>query len=311
MTKIIIGHKNPDTDSIVSAIVYSQVKKKMGEEAEPGRLGAINNETKFVLSHFQEKEPVLVGDVSDKEVILVDHGDSSQSAPNLDKAEVVEVIDHHYIGDIKTTKPILYRAEPIGSTSTIIFKLAKEKNIELNKKQAGLLLAGIISDTLCLTGPTTTADDIKISQELAVIAGLKLDDLAGPMFEARSSIEGMSVRDIVGGDYKEHKFAGQRVDVSVFETLSPQKLAPLRIRIFDELRRLKEEKKADLLFFLVIDILKKNSFLYLIGEKEQEVAQKVFCGKTEREIMFLKGVSSRKKQVIPPLGDFLEKRALS
>lgn len=307
MTKIIIGHKNPDTDSIVSAIVYSALKAKLGEKAKAGRLGPLNNETKFVLSKFQERPPVLIKDISGKEVILLDHNDSFQSASGLNKAEVVEVIDHHYIGDIQTTKPILYRAEPLGSTSTIIFKLAQEKKIKLSKKEAGLLLTGIVSDTLCFSGPTTTADDIKIGRALAVLAKIKTKDLACRMFEAKSSIKGMSVRDIVGGDYKEHKFGGVKLDVSVFETVAPRKLEPLRTKMFKELAGFKKEKKADLLFFLVIDILEKNSLLYLIGEKEKEVAQKVFGGKTEKDIMFLPGVSSRKKQVIPPLADFLEK----
>lgn len=309
MTKIVIGHKNPDTDSIVAAIVYSGIKKRLGEKAKAGRLGQLNNETKFVLSYFQEKAPALITDISGKEVILLDHGDSSQSAAGLAQADVLEVIDHHYIGDIKTIKPILYRAEPLGSTSTIIFKLAQEKKIKLNRKQAGLLLAGIISDTLCFSSPTTTVDDIKIGRELAALAKIKAKDLAVRMFEVRSSIKGMTTRDIVAGDYKEYKFGGVKLDVAVFETLAPQKVKPLTIKIFQELAELKKEKKADLLFFLIIDILKKNSLLYLIGEKEKEVAKEIFGGKIEKDIMFLAGVSSRKKQVIPPLADFLEKRS--
>ncbi len=307
---IIIGHKNPDTDSIVSALVYAQVKKKMGEEAEAGRLGVVNKETEFVLAHFEQEAPALIENVEGKQVILVDHNDSPQSAPGLNKAEVLEVIDHHCIGDIQTTEPILFRAEPIGSTSTIIAKIAKEKNIELDKKQAGLLLAGVISDTICFEGPTTTEEDKKIGKELAEISGIDSKELAEKMFEARSSIQGMSAKDIVAGDYKEYKFAGKKLDVSVFETLAPEKLEPLKAEIFDELRKLKKEKGSDLLFFLIIDISKKNSLLYLIEPKEKEVAEKVFGGEIEEDIMLLPGIVSRKKQIIPPLAQYLEKHGL-
>ncbi len=306
---IIIGHKNPDTDSIVSVLVYANLKSKLGEKVKPCRLGALNKETKFVLSRFKAEWPDVIKSVAGKQVILLDHGDSSNSAPGLNKAEILEVIDHHFIGDIQTIKPILYRAEPIGSTSTIIAKIAKEKNIKLNKKQAGLLLSGIISDTICFSGPTTTEEDIKIGRKLARIAKIKSKDLAQKMFEARSSIKGLSAQDIVGGDYKEHKFGGVKLDVSVFETLTPEKLKPWKTKMFNALRKLKKEKKAGLLFFLVIDILKKNSFLYLIDKKEKEVAKKVFGGPIEKEIMFLQGVASRKKQIIPPLAQFLEKSA--
>lgn len=307
---IIFGHKNPDTDSIVSALVYADMKGKMGEKAKPCRLGPLNNETKFVLSFFKQKPPALIKNVAGKQVILIDHADSSKSAPGLDKAEVIEIIDHHYIGDIRTIKPILYRAEPLGSTTTILAKIAKEKSIKLNKKQAGLLLAGIVSDTFCFTSPTTTQEDIKIGKELAKISGIKAKELAEKMFEAKSDIKGMTVQDILSEDCKRYIFGGKKLDISVVETVDTKIIKSLNSKIFKELKKIKKQKKPDLLFFLAVDILKARAFLYLIGSKEKQVAEKVFGGEIEKNIMWLPGVVSRKKQVVPPLAEYLKKSAV-
>ncbi len=311
---IIIGHKNPDTDSVVSALVYSSLKDKLGENTEPARAGALNNEIRFVLSYFKVEPPKLVENLKERQVILLDHGDTSQSVPGLGEAEIIEVIDHHKIGDIQTEAPILYRAEPVGSTCTILAKLFKEKELEIEKQEASLLLAGIISDTLFLNSPTTTEEDKKILQELAKIAEIEPKKLAGQMFEAKSDISGLSVKDIVGGDYKEWEFGGIKFGVGVFETLNPEKIRPLDEEIFSELTALKKERDIKLVFFLLIDILKQSSFLYLTGDEEVKLSKEGFSGKMENtsatkgKIIFLPGVASRKKQIVPVLARLLKNR---
>jgi len=301
---IVLGHQNPDTDTIISTIVYSQIKKKMGFDVKAGRLGEINKETKFVLSFFKQEAPELIESVKEKQVVLLDHNESSQSAVDIKEADIVEIIDHHYIGNLSTQKPIYCRFEPIGSTSSIIFKLAQEKKIKLNKVQAGLLLAGLISDTLFLTSPTTTQEDKKIAKELIKISKVNAKKLADQMFEAKSDISGMDIKDIIKADYKEFSFKDSKIGIGVFETAKPEVMSPKDPEIFQELEKLKQDQKIDFCFFLVVDILKQNSVLYLISQKEEEVARNVFKGRIFERKMILPGVVSRKKQVLPPLAEY-------
>ncbi|MFH0932158.1 MAG: DHH family phosphoesterase, partial [bacterium] len=183
---IIIGHKNPDTDSVVATLAYFNLKTKLGENVEPAIAGPLNNETKFVLSYLNIEPPKLIESLEQKQVILLDHGDFSQTTAGIDSAEIVEVVDHHPVGGIKTESPILYRAEPVGSTCTVLVKFFQEKGQEIEKEIAGLLLAGIISDTLFLSSPTTTELDKKTLQDLAEIAEIEPKEFAQKMFEAKS-----------------------------------------------------------------------------------------------------------------------------
>lgn len=296
---IVIGHKNPDTDSIVSVLAYSHLKTKLGENVTPARAGQLNNETKFVLSYLDVETPESVENLDKKQVILLDHGDTSQIPPALNDIEITEIIDHHKIGDIQTKSPILYRAEPVGSTSTVIAKIFKENAQEIEKQDAGLLLAGIISDTLFLNSPTATQQDKDILQELAKIAEIDPEELAEKMFEAKSDISGLSAKDIISGDYKEWEENGVKFGIGVFETVQPDKVRTIDSEIFKVLPEFKKEQGMDLIFFLIIDILKGESFMYLIDEKETKLAEQGFTGKIKDKVMFLPDIVSRKKQILP------------
>ncbi|MDD5738709.1 MAG: manganese-dependent inorganic pyrophosphatase [Candidatus Pacebacteria bacterium] len=306
---IIIGHKNPDTDSVASVLAYSNLKAKLGESVEPAVAGPLNNETKFVLSYLNIEPPKLIENLEQKQVILLDHGDLSQIATGIDAAEIMEIIDHHKIGDIQTESPILYRAEPVGSTCTILAKLFKEERQSIEKKIAGLLLAGIISDTLFLSSPATTELDKKTLQELAEIAEIEPKEFAQKMFEAKSDISSLSVRDIIGGDYKEFECHGIKFGVGVFETLCPEKVREFDSEIFKELLELKKENAMGLIFFLLVDILKQESFMYLVTDEEADLCKQSFSGEIKNKVMFLPGVVSRKKQVIPVLTNALARRS--
>ena len=158
-TKVLIfGHKNPDTDTICSAIAYAELKNALGGNAEPVRLGNVSGETQYALDYFKVDAPRLVETVSNEveEVILVDHNESQQSASDIDKVRVVEVIDHHRIANFETSHPLYYRAEPVGCTATILNKIYKEKGVAIRKEIAGLMLSAIISDSLLLKSPTCT-----------------------------------------------------------------------------------------------------------------------------------------------------------
>jgi len=304
---IVIGHKNPDTDSIVSAIVYRDYLEKKGIKAKSARAGELNKETKFIFSFLKVKIPQLIENLSGKDVVLVDHGELSQAADGIKEANILQVLDHHRMAGFSTIEPILYRTEPIGSTSTLIAKIFKESKLELNKQQAALLLAGVISDTLNLTSPTTTILDREIVKELTRISGLDVKKIAQKMFKAKSDLRGISINEILTKDYKEFNFSGTKVGISVYETVVCDPFEKMKEKIFNALRRLKKERSIELIFFAIVDILKQEAFMYIIGFEEEQIAKKAFRENIKENIMYLPGVVSRKKQMVPVLAKVLEK----
>ena len=161
MTNILIfGHKNPDTDTICSAIVYNNLKRLQGMDTEAVRLGELNDETKYALEYFGVSTPRLVESLKEgQHVILVDHNEFQQSANGIENAVIREVIDHHRIANFETAAPLYYRAEPLGCTATILKKIYEEQSVHINKQMAGLMLSAIISDSLLLKSPTCTLRD--------------------------------------------------------------------------------------------------------------------------------------------------------
>ncbi len=301
----VVGHKSPDTDSVASAIVLSDYLNKKGLKSKPAINGKLNNESKFVLSLAKREKPQEITKASNKKFFLVDHGSLDQSVDGLEEEAIIGVLDHHKMSGIATDRPIFYRSEPVGSTASLVFILFSEAGIELNKSQKILLLSAIISDTLKFTSPTTTKEDEKIARFLAKETGLRLSDLAKKMFQAKSDISGMRAKDILMKDFKEFKLGKIDIGVGVHETVLTAPVQDMKKEIFEEIDKMKKSK--DLIFFAVIDILKKESLLYLSSEKEKKVAQKVFKGKISKDnIMILPGVVSRKKQIIPPLSEALK-----
>ena len=313
---IIIGHKNPDTDSLAASLALAQFLKKIKKpilsfpisKVKVFISGNFNKEVEFILGHFKEKTPRQIKSLAQKNVFLVDHGDYEQAASGIDKANIVGVLDHHKLGGIKTQFPIFYRAEPLGSCSTILAKMFFENKISLNKKIAGLLLAGILSDTLKFTSPTTTQEDKKIAQELAQISKENINKLSQKMFEVKSDLSNVTAEKLVATDYKEFKTAKIKFAIGVHETVLPQKALAMKEEIFLSLEKLKKKRKMDLMFFALIDILKNQCLFFILGEKEKKVAEKVFKKKTKDNFISLPGVVSRKKQILPPIIKFLEKK---
>ena len=177
MATLVFGHKNPDTDSITSTLVMTDLQTKLGMDVKACRLGDVNKETQYILNHFQVEAPTLIEEVTENdEVILVDHNEFNQSANGIEKATIKMVVDHHRIANFQTSEPLFYRAEPVGCTGTILYKMYKENGIEIEPKIAGLMASAIISDSLLFKSPTCTPQDEKACRELAQIAGLDVTD---------------------------------------------------------------------------------------------------------------------------------------
>ncbi len=303
MSKTIsVGHTNPDTDSVLSAILISQFGKKIfGFEIEPRVAGEINNETKFILNLLKIPKPDLIQKITDENVVMVDTTEPGQIIGGLHDTNLAGIIDHHNLGGLKSGKPILARVEPVGCTATVIYKIIREKGIKPNKQAAILMLSCIISDTLNLVSPTTSIDDKKALKELNKTAKLNLKSFAKDLFAAKSSLEGIATADIISKDYKNFDMGKNKVGIGVWETTDPKTVNSKKSELLAALAAKKDTEKLNYIFFLIVDILKENSIMYVVSEAEKILAEYVFRAKAENNEIFLKGVVSRKKQVVPPL----------
>ncbi len=235
-----------------------------------------------------------------KKLILVDHNEKNQSIDDIDQAEILEIIDHHRVANISTTAPLFFRAEPVGSTATIISKMYLESGLRPSKKIAGLLCAAIISDTLLFRSPTTTDVDRRILDRMSKFADLDVEDFANKMFKAATSLKEKSPLDIVDGDVKTFTIGSENIRVGQVMTMNPEELEPLR----DEIERLMQEKidkKGEASFILVLtDIFNETSELLVVGEHVADIEEE-FGHKIKNGTISAPGVLSRKKQVIPRL----------
>ncbi|MGB9680853.1 MAG: manganese-dependent inorganic pyrophosphatase [Minisyncoccia bacterium] len=311
MEIIIIGHKNPDTDSVVSALAYARFKNQLdkGNHYKAAASGLLNNESKFVLDYFKVANPLIIQNLEEwkGKIILLDHTEISQSPEGLNTDEIIEILDHHRLGGLQTANQIFARIEPLGATSTIVAKIFKEKGIMPDQQTAQLLIAGIISDTLFLQGPTTTDEDRLVLEELNKIAQIdNLEDFANKMFEAKSDLSGVPIEQILMKDYKEFVFGSRRVGIGACETIRPESVVQLKKELLEELKKLKEKNSLDLVYFMITDILNKKSQMIILGDEEQKVAEAVFGGKTQENILDIGNIISRKKEVVPPLEKFLK-----
>ncbi|MFD2672937.1 manganese-dependent inorganic pyrophosphatase [Marinicrinis sediminis] len=309
MEKVLIfGHKNPDTDTICSALVYADLKNKLGMNAEAVRLGSVSSETQFVLDHFNVEAPRLVEAVAAEtnQVILVDHNERQQSANDIDQVTVLEVIDHHRIANFETSGPLYYRAEPVGCTTTILKKLYKEHEVEIPKAMAGLMLSAIISDTLLLKSPTCTDQDVAAAKELAQIAGVELESYGLDMLKAGADLSDKSIEELVTLDSKQFQMGSSKVEIAQVNCVDTQDVLGRQAELEKVLQSNIDEKGLDLFVFVITDILNNDSVAVVLGQQSAAVEEayqvKLVDNKAE-----LKGVVSRKKQVVPVLTDVLSK----
>ncbi len=295
----IFGHKSPDTDTITSSLVMCELEKQLGNEnAVACKLGNINKETEYVLNYLKINEPELIESLDDESnVILVDHNSPSESIDNLEKLNIKKIVDHHKIA-IETSYPLFYRAEPVGCTQTILFKLFNENNIEINEKIATLMLSAIISDTLLLKSPTTTQDDKDAVAKLAEISGVDYEKYGLEMLKAGTDLSGFSIDEILSLDAKQIDFKNVKSIVNQVNTASISDVLEMKDELEKGIEKIIEEEDLDLFMLLITDIVNSNSQVIVLG-KEADLVEKAYGVELEDNTALLEGVVSRKKQVVP------------
>lgn len=243
---------------------------------------------------------------SKKKVILVDHNERSQAVDGIEEAEIIEIIDHHRLGDIETVSPITFRNQPVGCTATIINQMYEENEIEVPREIAGLLCGAIISDTLLFRSPTCTPLDERTAKKLAKISDIDLEQMAQEMFNAGSNLKGKSAEDICFQDFKQFTVNDTIFGVGQITSMSKEELAVIRDMMTEHLPKVLEAHNLNMIYFMLTDILAESTELLCVGTGARGIALSAFDLPDNAKSLILKGVVSRKKQLIPVLVETMQ-----
>ena len=304
MSKVFVfGHQNPDSDAIGSSYGYAYLKRQLGVDAEAVALGTPNEETAFVLDYFGVEAPRVVESAQSEvvnQVILTDHNEFQQSISDIKDVEVIEVVDHHRVANFETANPLMMRLEPVGSASSIVYRMFKENNVEVPKEVAGLLLSGLISDTLLLKSPTTHASDPAVAAELAEIAGVNLEEYGLAMLKAGTNLSSKSAEELIDIDAKTFELNGNQVRVAQVNTVDISDVLSRQAEIEEAINNsIKNNGYSDFVL-MITDILNSNSEILALGSNTDKV-EAAFNFVLDNNHAFLEGAVSRKKQVVPQL----------
>ncbi len=301
MSTYVFGHTSPDSDSIIGAISLSYLKNKLGEDCIPTRQGEISAETAFILEQFgyASKIPDLKTSVAGEDVYLIDFSDKAQAPSDIMQATILGIVDHHKLGDLTTDTPLECWIRPIGCSNTVVYEMYQAYNVEIPKEIAGMMMLAILSDTVIFKSPTCTKVDTKAVKELAKIAGIEdYKKLAMDMFIVKSATEGASARDLNSRDYKAFDMNGNKVGVNQLEMIDISALDSRKDEIYADMVAMKEEEGLHTMLVLLTDIMKEGSQLLCVSDDATKI-ERAFNVKLENNQVWLDGVLSRKKQVIP------------
>lgn len=304
MTIKVFGHKSPDTDATFSAIVWAwYLKEVKGIDAVPVLLGEPNTEAAFLLKHWGFERPAIIAALSGGEqVAIVDTNNPAELPEGIDKADIVQIIDHHkLVGGLETKGPIEITIRPLACTATVIYDLMGEDVIALPKAIKGAMLSCILSDTLEFRSPTTTAHDRAVAEKLAGEIGVNIPELAAAMFEAKSDVSAFSDAALLRMDSKEYTVDGTELRVSVLETTAPKLILDRKDSLMGTMPDVAREDGADQVLLFVVDILREEATLLVPNDLVKKIAEASFGCNVEGDTVVLPGVMSRKKQIIPAL----------
>lgn len=293
------GHINPDSDSICSAISLSYLKTAIGEACAPAAQGDISPETAFILSTFGLEKPMIKNDFSGDALYITDYSDVAQAPQNLKETTILGIVDHHKLGDITTTTPLECWIRPVGCTCTIVKEMFDHHKVEIPQNIAGAMMLAILSDTVLFKSPTCTKADMQAVRELAAIA--KVEDfmkLGMEMFLVKSAVQGATPRELLLRDYKDFDMGGNKIGIGQLEVVDLKVFDGMKEALFEDMRAYKKEGNRHTVMLLLTDIMVEGSHFLVVSDDESKI-EKAFNTKLENHEMWVDGVLSRKKQVIP------------
>jgi len=303
MALYVTGHKIPDSDSICAAIAVTYLKNQLGIEAIACKQGDINPETAFILEKFGCKEPITKTSYAGEDAFITDTTDLALCPDDILEANVLGVVDHHKLGDLTTSTPLEAWIRPVGCSNTIVKEMFDFYDVSIPADIAGIMTCAILSDTVIFKSPTCTKADTKAVKELAKIAGIENPkELGMEMFKIKSNVEGTPIRDLVMRDFKDFNMSGTKVGIGQLETVDITMFDEMKEELLKDLSTLKEEGERHSVLLLLTDIMKEGSEL-LVASDDISRIETAFNTKTVDAKVWLDGVLSRKKQVVP----FLEK----
>lgn len=307
-TTYIYGHLSPDTDTIASSIILADFLKKMGNKNKivPCRLGEINKETKYILKYCRVQTPILIKDLSGAdEVFLVDHNSPSQSL-DFNNANIIGLIDHHAITGFETTNPIQIITKPVGCTATILYELYKQNNISISEDIAELMISAIISDTLLLKSSITTQEDIDAVEILSNEIGMDYKNYGYSMLEAGTDISDMTENQIINLDSKSYQVNGYKIQIAFLNSLDATEVLYRKEKLLEEINKFIDKKHIHLFVLTIVNIIDLDSTVLVSGSLSKVVESAFHCELKDNEA-FLKGISSRKKEVYPYIANEIKK----
>ncbi|QDX00418.1 manganese-dependent inorganic pyrophosphatase [Staphylococcus chromogenes] len=306
MTTYIFGHQNPDTDAITSAIIMADFEHLHGnKEAKAYRLGDVAPETQYALDYFKVEAPELLSDdLTDQDVILVDHNEFQQSAETIEKATVKHVIDHHRIANFETAGPLYYRAEPVGCTATILYKMYNERGYEIKPEIAGLMISAIVSDSLLFKSPTCTEQDVNAARALASIADVDVDQYGLDMLKAGASTKDSTEAQLLNKDAKSFNIGESTVRIAQVNTVDIDEVMQRQEALENAMNKEIADENYTSFILVVTDILNSDSKILVAGTDTDKIAS-AFNTTLDNNTAFLPGVVSRKKQIVPQVTDAL------
>ncbi|MFD3118742.1 manganese-dependent inorganic pyrophosphatase [Streptococcus agalactiae] len=305
MSKILVfGHQNPDSDAIGSSVAFAYLAKEAwGLDTEAVALGTPNEETAYVLDYFDVQAPRVVESAKAEgveTVILTDHNEFQQSISDIKDVTVYGVVDHHRVANFETANPLYMRLEPVGSASSIVYRMFKENGVSVPKELAGLLLSGLISDTLLLKSPTTHASDIPVAKELAELAGVNLEEYGLEMLKAGTNLSSKTAAELIDIDAKTFELNGEAVRVAQVNTVDINDILARQEEIEVAIQEAIVTEGYSDFVLMITDIVNSNSEILALGSNMAKV-EAAFEFTLENNHAFLAGAVSRKKQVVPQL----------
>ncbi|KGR72382.1 manganese-dependent inorganic pyrophosphatase [Streptococcus phocae subsp. salmonis] len=301
---LVFGHQNPDTDAIASSYAFDYLSKKaFGLNTEVVALGEPNEETAFALDYFKVPAPRVVTSAKEEgadKVILTDHNEFQQSISDIRDVEIHGIVDHHRVANFETATPLYMRIEPVGSASSIVYRLFKENNVDVPKDIAGMLLSGLISDTLLLKSPTTHASDRRVAPEMAELAGVDLQEYGMALLKAGTNLSSKTAVELIDIDAKTFELNGNAVRVAQVNTVDISEVLDRQDAIEEAIKDAMTTEGYSDFVLMITDIVNSNSEILALGANMDKV-EAAFNFKLENNHAFLAGAVSRKKQVVPQL----------